>query len=1020
MRRRFFCGASIVAVACISGFWVTNASAATAAAAATDTAAAPSQVQEVVVTGSYLAAGTPKDAAIPVDVITMKALADQGSPTIVQLIKTIPSAGSSFGESNRFLSPAGTATVNLRGLGNLRTLVLFNSRRMVASVSGGSGNAVDINLLPTAAIGRVEVLRDGAAATYGSDAVSGVVNFISRTDLNTLEVDGKFSGIDGSSGDYNANLAWGWKGEKSNLLLTFGYRHRSQLTTQDRPWAIQPFLAAGVGGWSSASNPGSFFLWNPASTAPVPGPDGALPTTTRFTVALQDPGCIGMGGTIIGGTCKFQYSRFDNLVNPENHYQAYAEFNTEVTDNIKFHSEILWARHVVTDQRISPGNQAAQYPAPIAASGNSPGGGVSPYPAIGGAQQSRFYIPTTNPGLIALGTTCAAPLTGASCTSLLTNGAITSPTGWRPFGYGGNQLYTDGSDRQGVQADALRISGGFKGKFGGNFLGDGIGFDVAVTYGEVRERQFVYDYSINRLQLAYRGLGGAGCDPVTGTPGAGVCHYLNPFSNAYGTVTGTQVPVPPTSNAALANDPAVISWTHVLLQTITTDRQVVFDTVFNGKLPIHMGGGDVAWAVGGQIRTDRETYDPNNAYDINVSSCPDSPPYGDGLPTCSPASGSTIFFTGQLRFDIQRSVKAIFGEVRLPILENLEVNGAVRYESYGGTLGATTNPRVSVRFKPTDWLTFRGSAGTTFRAPSQNILVPGAFSRGLVNFTAIGVYRPVDTYNNPNLHPETATTFNIGAVVEHGGFTASLDYYRFKFKDEITTEVGTTLFAAMFPAALLDVGHCGDPAYADLQGRFNFGGLACAKSNFSGVSRANWINGPSVDTSGLDFSAQYTRDFMGGTVSFGGDATYLMSYKRGAVISPFLPAAGNVNILEAPLDRAGLSELLVRFYSYPKWKANAFLNYRHGPINARWTVRIIGSTSDQDHPVAGGGFATVSNNVEHDLTVRYSGPWQTTFTLNLMNVFDSAPPFVFSQYNYDYTNGNPLGRVVEVGVKKRF
>jgi iron complex outermembrane receptor protein len=997
---------------------------AVSAHAATDTAAAsnsttPTEVTEVVVTGSYLAAGTPKDAAIPVDVINSKTLQQQGSPTIVQLIKTIPSAGSSFGESNRFLSPAGTATVNLRGLGNLRTLVLFNSRRMVASVSGGSGNAVDINLLPTAAIGRVEVLRDGAAATYGSDAVSGVVNFITRTDLNTLEIDGKYSAVDGSSGDYNTNLAWGWKGDHSNLLLTFGYRHRSELTTQDRPWALQPFLAAGIGGWSSASNPGGFLTLTPGSPNVVVGANGGLPAGTSFTTAFQDPGCVGMGGTIVSGTCKFQYTRFDNLVNPEDHYQAYAEFNTDVTDNIKFHSEILWARHIVTDQRISPANQAAQLPAPINASGGSPGGGVSPYPAAGGAQQSRFYIPTNNPGLIAMGTSCVAPLTAAVCSSMLANGAIASPTAWRPFGYSGNLLYPDGSDRQGVQADALRISGGFKGKFGGDFWGDGIGFDVNLTYGEVRERQFIYDYSIDRLQLAYRGLGGAGCDPVTGTPGSGSCHFLNPFSNAYGTVTGTQVPVPSTSNALLANDPAVINWTHVLLQTITTDRQVVLDTVFNGKLPIHLPGGAVSWALGGQIRTDRETYDPNNAYDINVSSCPDSLPYGDGLPTCSPAAGSVIFFTGQLRYDIQRSVKAVFGEVRLPILDNLEVNGAVRYESYGGTLGATTNPRVSVRYKPFEWLTFRGSAGTTFRAPSQNILVPGAFSRGLVNFTSIGVYRPVDTYNNPNLKPETANTYNVGAVVEKGGFTASIDYYKFQFKNEITTEVGTTLLAAMFPSALGNAGHCGDAAYADLQSRFNFGGLSCGLSNFVGVSRANWINGPSVDTSGIDFSAQYTHEIFGGNVSFGGDATYLIDYKRGAVISPFLPSAGNVNVLEAPLNRAGLSELIVRFYSYPKWKANAFVNYTRGPLNARWTIRIIGATSDQDHPVTG-GFASVDNNVEHDLTLQYQGTWQTTWTLNVRNLLDAAPPFVFSQYNYDYTNGDPLGRVVEIGLKKRF
>jgi len=111
-------------------------------------------------------------------------------------------------------------------------------------------------------------------------------------------------------------------------------------------------------------------------------------------------------------------------------------------------------------------------------------------------------------------------------------------------------------------------------------------------------------------------------------------------------------------------------------------------------------------------------------------------------------------------------------EVRVPILENLELSGAIRYEYYGGGVGSTTNPRVSLRWQATDFLAFRGSAGTTFRAPQQRDLTPGNV-RNLAQFNLPGVgslYRPVDTANNPNLKPETADTYNVGAIVSVGNF----------------------------------------------------------------------------------------------------------------------------------------------------------------------------------------------------------------------------------------------------------
>lgn len=246
LHTRYMSGASIAVLAAI------------AAMTAGQAAAQDTEVEEVVVTGSFIA-GTPEDAALPVSVIGSDELQKQGSPSTVDLLKSIPAVGGVVGESNQFGAgqTTGSGSVNLRGLGPERTLVLFNGRRMAISPGAIS---VDTNLIPTAAVGRVEVLKDGAASTYGSDAVAGVVNFITRKNLSGFEVQGNYSLIDGSKGDYGTSVAYGWQGDNGDVLLTAGYRHRSELSTQDRDFAVRSFTDNPQGGWSTFGNPG-LYLW---------------------------------------------------------------------------------------------------------------------------------------------------------------------------------------------------------------------------------------------------------------------------------------------------------------------------------------------------------------------------------------------------------------------------------------------------------------------------------------------------------------------------------------------------------------------------------------------------------------------------------------------------------------------------------------------------------------------------------------------------------------------------------------
>ncbi|MBV26973.1 MAG: hypothetical protein CMQ13_02790 [Gammaproteobacteria bacterium] len=142
-------------------------------------------IEEVVVTGSCIK-GSPEDAELPIDVISDEDLLKTGSPSIVEMIRNLGVSRANLGETNQFTSGGqaneGVATVNLRGLGSSRTLVLINGRRHVADEIVG----VDIAAIPKSAIGRVEILKDGAAAVYGSDAIGDVVNFIMREDFDEI------------------------------------------------------------------------------------------------------------------------------------------------------------------------------------------------------------------------------------------------------------------------------------------------------------------------------------------------------------------------------------------------------------------------------------------------------------------------------------------------------------------------------------------------------------------------------------------------------------------------------------------------------------------------------------------------------------------------------------------------------------------------------------------------------------------------------------------------------------------
>ncbi|MDO8798779.1 TonB-dependent siderophore receptor [Phenylobacterium sp.] len=996
LKSRYFCGGSILAVALTLG-------------AGSAFAQQSTTVEEVVVTGSFIA-GTSEKAAQPVDVIGVQELAKQGAPSVVQLVKTLTSAQSSLGESNRYNGGAGTASINLRGLGSSRTLVLMNGRRLADTTAAAfQGGGQDLNFMPTAAIGRIEILKDGAAATYGSDAVAGVVNFITRKDLDGFEFNGNYSFIkDSDGGDYDASIAYGKIFDNGNLLLTAGYRARGRLDAQDRDYAVRPFESVFYGGWSGSASPGSY--GTPSG--------GAL---------FRDNGCNVLGSQELSGTlkpvtsggalCRYQFSNFNDLVNEEHHYQLYGEVNFDLSDDIRFHGEIAWNRNDVPDQRLSPANLTTQFP-----TANTSGSTAAP----GYNNQTRYFVPASNPGLIALRTNCVAPLSAAQCAAMA-GGVTTSQTAWRLIGVEGHPLNSDGADYQQIEQTQYRVSAGFNGRFNGGLL-DGIGWDTALTFMENKGIVTTNDLLVNRIQRAFNGLGGPGCNYATGTPGVGACKYLNPFSNgiAASAINGNANPL---YVASVANDPAMKAWLYGTYTNVATNQILVADAVINKETSIALGGGNIAWAAGVQYRFDRNQDDWSDLGDVQATPCVDSIDGQQGQ--CANPTGPFVFFGAQRDNDVDRRVGAAFAEVKLPVLENLEVSGAIRHEDFGGNVGSTTNPRVSARWQAMDWLAFRGSAGTTFRAPGQAALTPGS-SKGVRNIA--GSYRAVVTENNPFLEPETATTGNLGVLITAGAFSASVDYWTFDFKKELIVEDAGQLLAA------LNAANCAKPAFA---ARFvNVGGApVCTTQTNVLQATIKIVNGQDTKTSGFDLRAQYDfdnffgMDFYDTKVTVGAEATLTKEYKRGATT---LLEDPSVTIAPA-IDRAGKHDLTGEFFSFPKTRASAFINVAGETWNLRYQLLYregttiaapvcvgdagAGATADCRYNYATGVYQSVGkldDFWQHDLNLRVELPWETTATFSVQNILDTDPPFAQSFYNYDVTNGNPLGRVFKVGLKKNF
>ncbi|MDZ4371839.1 MAG: TonB-dependent receptor, partial [Phenylobacterium sp.] len=358
-----------------------------------------------------------------------------------------------------------------------------------------------------------------------------------------------------------------------------------------------------------------------------------------------------------------------------------------------------------------------------------------------------------------------------------------------------------------------------------------------------------------------------------------------------------------------------------------------------------------------------------------------------------------------------------------PVTNRLQAQLAARFEDYGGQAGTTFDPKVSLRYRAADWIAFRGSASTTFRAPpltQRNTEVATSLQ------SILGSFRTIDIQGDPALKPETATTYSVGVILTPGDLRATVDFWRFDFQNPIATEPVSGLVSAVFPNGASGANNCANPAFAALVSRFTFNG-ACSAANISRLLVRN-ANGSDQSLAGVDVGAEYRfRDVWNGDVALGVSLTHVSKFE--------VDSTEIAGIEVAPaFDGAGALNAQTNIYPMPDLKASAFAEWSNERVSVRWTLNYIGEMEDrragvfdpllyrdqrnQLFTVTAG--QTIKAFVTHDLAVRAELPWETRVSLSASNVFDKAPPFARLSLNYDPFTASSVGRVVKLAISKRY
>ena len=788
--------------------------------------AAGAEVSEIVVTGTRIP--TPNLTSVaPVTSVSAADIKAQGVARVEDLVNSLPQAFAAQG-SNYSNSANGTATVNLRGLGSARTLVLIDGRRLQAGnpTSAIGPVAADLNFIPTALVERVDVLTGGASAVYGADAVSGVVNFIMNKNFEGVRLDAQYSFYQHNQheGDISAVVRdarsratipdnfivpGNFKGgEGDTQSITIGVNApdgKGNVTAYATHTNINPVLASSFDFSACSLNSGTTFF-----AAKCGGSGTAYPARLGgFIVDVNGPG--NTVRTRNAATDVYNFAPTNYLQRPDQRYGMGAFAHYDVNAHFKAYTDIMFMEDNSTAQ-IAPGGL-------FVGSGPGPGG--------------AYQINCDNPLMSAQE---AAALCGANAgTPALANLAIAR----RNIEGGGRLTIFDHTEQRYVV--------GVK----GDLIGDWT-YDAFMQYGKTTLSQeqggnFLTS-RINKSLLAVRNA-----------QGQVVCQSV---------VNGTDPNCVPYN---LFQVGGVTAAALKYLQAPTFSGGNIIEQVANfnivGSLPegmkSPMANDKIGLSFGGEYRREHlDSYSdvPQASGDVNGNGAA-KPPVNGGY-----------------------DVYELYGEARIPLVQDqpwakdITAELAYRYSDYSNA-GTTNTYKVSGDWTVVDGVRLRAGYNRAVRAPNvvelfspQNVVLDGTVDPcaglaaanplvakcaslfGLTTSQVLAIERnPANQYNgqtggNPNLSPEKADTYTVGFVWQPSflpGANLTVDYFDIKVTDYITTIGANVLINGCVNGS--------NPEFCTLVHRDTIGSIASP----TGFVVDTVQNTGGLHTNGVDVSAGY-------------------------------------------------------------------------------------------------------------------------------------------------------------------
>jgi len=856
----------------------------------------------IVVTGSRIKQD-PGKGALPLQIITTDDLSREGISNPEQLISFLAANGNgadNLASNSDVVTGAargtnGLSSANLRGQGASSTLVLLNGRRVAAH--GLSGSAVDVNQVPLAAIERVEVLKDGASAIYGTDAIGGVINFITKKNFKGIVANGFVDMTEeGDAPIYRVSGTAGWGDldeQGFNVMAAVSKSWNGALFGKDRDFVNGNQPNRGLSIDTRGTPIATAFPIN-ATAAGIGITQGgtllgnATGTLTNLTVngvrmsggvnILDLPGGAGCG-TMDGGmaydevlwntpgaayACAWDTGRAATLQQPIDTLTFYGRATAKFGDH-ELYAEVTGSK--AHSKKIFSSNQytANNTSMPIA----------YPLNSLTAATYNSVYdqLAAFLPGIGAV---------GDRTVDNVGRYGLPITFRWRCTTCGPREYETD--------TKTFRAAVGLEGPIGGSWE-----YRIGGSYAESQAT------SVLGQGYHFRGVHSSNANAVASGTGATLAGQIDTRAP---TAPGASAPgIVGLFNSGIINPFSLIQTPAALaaLEAVSAKGTRLYggkytlwqaDASISGEL-FELPGGMVQVAAGVDYRRE--------GYSFNGSTAAD--------PSKSPDIFNVAFDNVNQLNGVHRDVKAAYAEVLVPVVDMFELTGAIRVDDYTG-FGSTVNPKFTAKFQPVDWLMARASYGTGFRVPTFNQIFNGVTqspnpgnsltdpttcpSGGVVNVTPGCTAITPDSLSggNLNLGPETSKQYSFGVVLRPTPrISLSADYWNIAVDNVIGTITIPQLFAniAAFPERITRT--AGVISLVDLR-TGNFG---------------------SRRTSGIDFSGRAAFDAMAGTLSAGFDGTLLIEKKE-----KLLPNLNYTN-LRGVFSLSGDLGL--------KWKHNAWISY---------------------------------------------------------------------------------------------